>query len=893
MNTKYSRKTNVTRKVISGIMILSLLIMCLGIQPVTPVSAGASHQHDWCFYDDDNSIYAECENYDGECPVDNWAEVRIETTYASGEKYYYDASSLPVELIDNNWTDAGFELPTINYKDDCDDYYSFEQLEDEFGEFIAEIQYNGAWAELEFTIWEVTDITIPTMNVEPELDMNTPLNGLTTLTRDDDYTVNKPVSVSSISWGWVVGDDEGTIEGSNCNYKYCDNHTPEAGENYAFVIRIVGDETSYRVDVNDDVENAFINFTENACFIIYEAGTLGSDGNITGGCFDKYTVTFHANGGSGTMDPVKVKGEYWLPDDTTFTPPTSPEGLAFAGWMEDPDDGYTVQNLQNIWSDRDFYAKWEIPMSWVGSYFHYYYDGVEDSTKFYPLSLIAGYDYTALDKAGEDYELDTTKTPSLTFRINVNEADNVFNIYYKSKNSGNPTPGPTPGPAPDPTPDPTPEPTPEPEKKGGIISPDNPDNSTVYAEADVEDSIAKVEPISDETIKKAIGDGDNESISLDFSNAREKVEGVELDKKTAEKIAAVLADSSNKIDKFELDTPESTVVLDRQALETIAATAGSAEDLIRIIVEDTNKQMNGLTEKQEKAIGSDKILATFDAYILAGNTRVHDLKGGQMTISVAWPFDDSIDSKKVTLTHMLHEGNAEVLGWTVNKVKGKKVAEFDTSSLSYFAFTYKEDEETLRKNAIALNMELKVDATEEGIDVTWGTTDASGYLVYASYCGQPLKLVKVVKDASVDNYVVTKLNGEDIDLTRSYKVRVKAYKSILGKRVVVGKSIISHIAGQNSKKYSNPIEIKLTSKKKLSLAVGETSVITGNTVLADTSKKQLSDKHAKNLRFVSSDLNVATVDKNGMITAVGAGKCSIYVYAKNGYTKKVTVTVTK
>ena len=44
-------------------------------------------------------------------------------------------------------------------------------------------------------------------------------------------------------------------------------------------------------------------------------------------------------------------------------------------------------------------------------------------------------------------------------------------------------------------------------------------------------------------------------------------------------------------------------------------------------------------------------------------------------------------------------------------------------------------------------------------------------------------------------------------------------------------------------------------------------------------------------KVTSSNKKVASVDKNGKITAKAKGTCYIYVYARNGYAKKVTVTV--
>ena len=53
----------------------------------------------------------------------------------------------------------------------------------------------------------------------------------------------------------------------------------------------------------------------------------------------------------------------------------------------------------------------------------------------------------------------------------------------------------------------------------------------------------------------------------------------------------------------------------------------------------------------------------------------------------------------------------------------------------------------------------------------------------------------------------------------------------------------------------------------------------------------LSDRHAPKFRYASTDESIATVDKKGKVTGVSAGTCYVYVYAKNGYAKKVKVTV--
>ena len=75
------------------------------------------------------------------------------------------------------------------------------------------------------------------------------------------------------------------------------------------------------------------------------------------------------------------------------------------------------------------------------------------------------------------------------------------------------------------------------------------------------------------------------------------------------------------------------------------------------------------------------------------------------------------------------------------------------------------------------------------------------------------------------------------------------------------------------------------------MKAGETYEIKATVILVDPEKKMLSDKHAPTFRYASSNKKVAKVDKNGKVTAKKTGSCIIYVYAKNGYAKKVNINV--
>ncbi|MBP5198491.1 MAG: Ig-like domain-containing protein, partial [Lachnospiraceae bacterium] len=120
--------------------------------------------------------------------------------------------------------------------------------------------------------------------------------------------------------------------------------------------------------------------------------------------------------------------------------------------------------------------------------------------------------------------------------------------------------------------------------------------------------------------------------------------------------------------------------------------------------------------------------------------------------------------------------------------------------------------------------------------------------------------------------------------------RVQAYHVVDGKKVIIKSSITAHVAGSKDKKRANATGLTLK-KNAYTLEKGKTATISAKVKLADKKKTQLSDGHARPLRYSTSNKRVATVSVDGKITAVGSGTCDVYVYAVNGATKKIKVTV--
>ena len=214
----------------------------------------------------------------------------------------------------------------------------------------------------------------------------------------------------------------------------------------------------------------------------------------------------------------------------------------------------------------------------------------------------------------------------------------------------------------------------------------------------------------------------------------------------------------------------------------------------------------------------------------------------------------------------------------------------DNNNTGASSLTEREKQE---KRELVLNGKLKASQTGSQINITWGkVSGADGYDVYVQYCGMKFNAKSLYQIKSGKNVKITvkKVNGKKLNLKKNYKIYIRAYKLSGGKKKTLAKTIIAHIVGKNNKKYTNVKAIKIK-KSSYSLKVGKIAKIKAKTVLVNKNKKQLSNAHAKQFRYATSNKKVAEVSKKGKIKAVGTGSCIIYVYARNGYAKKVKVTV--
>ena len=197
----------------------------------------------------------------------------------------------------------------------------------------------------------------------------------------------------------------------------------------------------------------------------------------------------------------------------------------------------------------------------------------------------------------------------------------------------------------------------------------------------------------------------------------------------------------------------------------------------------------------------------------------------------------------------------------------------------------------VNKTAAKTALDAGVIAKSSGSKVTasWGAVKgASSYVIYANYCDQ--KKCKKIKTVSgkTTSFNITKLNGKKFNPKKNLKFYVVAYKTVKGKKVKLAKSIMAHAPGSKNTKRTNVTGVKVK-KASFTLKKGKTAKIKAKLVLQKKSKKPL--KHCAKFRYASSNKKVAKVSKKGKITAVGKGKCTVYVYAVSGVSKKIKVTV--
>ena len=417
------------------------------------------------------------------------------------------------------------------------------------------------------------------------------------------------------------------------------------------------------------------------------------------------------------------------------------------------------------------------------------------------------------------------------------------------------------------------------------------------------------------------------------------VTSVQLSHTTLERLVKAVNENSN-VTSVAVKMDKAAVVLDGTALSAVSSQVEGKS--AKLVVKDT--QMTMLNALQQQALKKFVTAQPFVAYFESDGKEIHDFKGGKATVSIKFTPESGRDARHYHMYYVPANGLME--RYVTRYVNG--MLTFVTTHFSDYAIVYDETMEnetgkedgtagngsepdnnsaadsdggtvdsgnggtdageasqtdtlsdstangkTAYQNALSINKGLKVSQTGSKINVSWGkVSDADRYEVYAAYCGTKFGKtpVKVVTKAGVTSTIIKKLDGKKLNLKKNFQVCVMAYKTVDGVKQRLGKTVTAHIVGRKNTAYTNVKAIKLE-KSKATIKKGGAWKVKASVVLVDPSKKLLSDKHAPTFRYASSNKKVATVNKNGKVRAKKKGTCYIWVYAKNGYAKKVRITV--
>ncbi len=179
-------------------------------------------------------------------------------------------------------------------------------------------------------------------------------------------------------------------------------------------------------------------------------------------------------------------------------------------------------------------------------------------------------------------------------------------------------------------------------------------------------------------------------------------------------------------------------------------------------------------------------------------------------------------------------------------------------------------------------LQMKATAGKTNNLLSWNKIpSADGYRIYGGECGGAMKLIKTVS-AGTQSW-----NHSGLKAGKAYRYCVKAYRIVNGTKTVTKTSNTVHSITTSSK-FTNAKSVTV-SETSVALQVGESKNLGAKVVAADANRTLLT--HTAELVYKSGSSKVATVSKDGTVTAVGKGTCRIYVTAGSGASATVTVTV--
>lgn len=421
------------------------------------------------------------------------------------------------------------------------------------------------------------------------------------------------------------------------------------------------------------------------------------------------------------------------------------------------------------------------------------------------------------------------------------------------------------------------------------------EEKTIRVDAAVNSTTATIEDIDLSKLNTVIGnDVKTGVVTIDFSVLEKQIDTVKLPANVLKQISDAVKDPSNDAESLSIVLTDGTSIeFDEKALSKKTAQTNQTD--ITISIKRTTD--SALSALQQQAVGSQP---AWDIKLTSGGKNISDM-GGVITLHTPYELRSGEQSNGIVVYYVDENGNRESCETSYDPVK--KLISWKTGHLSVYMIGYDEsrvtpgtdtekpdteDQSDLNGNQVSkLQLPILL-ATGKGgdkkISISWNSYEgADGYDCYWSYCNGKQNYTKFATAKAAKNRVTSR----HLDNNRRYKYFVAAYKLVDGKKVYIAKSNPLHVALKDAK--TTNAKAVTVNQKTVTLKAGQTFVIKSRTRLENTKKKEL--LHVAAYRYYTSDQSVASVSKNGKITATKAGTCVIYVVANNGVYATIEVTV--
>lgn len=421
------------------------------------------------------------------------------------------------------------------------------------------------------------------------------------------------------------------------------------------------------------------------------------------------------------------------------------------------------------------------------------------------------------------------------------------------------------------------------------------EEKTIRVDAAVNSTTATIEDIDLSKLNTVIGnDVKTGVVTINFSVLEKPIDTVKLPANVLKQISDAVKDPSNDAESLSIVLTDGTSIeFDEKALSKKTAQTNQTD--ITISIKRTTD--SALSALQQQAVGSQP---AWDIKLTSGGKNISDM-GGVITLHTPYELRSGEQSNGIVVYYVDENGNRESCETSYDPVK--KLVSWKTGHLSVYMIGYDEsrvtpdtdtekpdteDQSELNGNQVSkLHLPILL-ATGKGgdkkISISWNSYEgADGYDCYWSYCNGKQNYTKFATAKAGKNRVTSR----HLDNNRRYKYFVAAYKLVDGKKVYIAKSNPLHVALKDAK--TTNAKAVTVNQTTVTLKAGQTFVIKSRTRLENTKKKEL--LHVAAYRYYTSDQSVASVSKNGKITATKAGTCVIYVVANNGVYATIEVTV--